>query len=391
VRELCTNYGKIDLFWWDAIWFGGMFTAEMWDGEKITRLIRELQPGIVMNNRCCVPGDFDTPEGRLGAFQNWRPWESCICLTNSWSYSATPPKELKHLVKMITNNVCGDGNLLLSWGPHWDGAFDATEKARLLEFGQWVKAHERTLFNTRGGPWKCSSWGGAVYRDSTAFLHITNLPGGILDLPELPGRTVLSASLLNGTTVEMKEKDAYIQLMIPEAIMDDLDTIVQVEFDRPLEGIEAIATGHQTIFSDFTTYGSKIETDVTVTAGSCVHGEGELDTLLAEVVEFRLATRNEEKPWVLLDLQEEKIVTGLRVEYYANRQRRMTVHAFASPDGEDWTDCGEIQQPFGELPINAIKSGASIPGLPARYIKIAVVSDNPAILELRHCALFVRG
>lgn len=86
-RELCTKYGKVDIFWWDAAWWGGMFTAEMWDGEKLTRELRTLQPGVLMNNRCSVPGDFDTPEQQLGFYQDWRPWESCMCLETGWSYT----------------------------------------------------------------------------------------------------------------------------------------------------------------------------------------------------------------------------------------------------------------------------------------------------------------
>ncbi|MFO1521778.1 MAG: alpha-L-fucosidase [Kiritimatiellia bacterium] len=55
IRELCTKYGKIDIWWWDAVTWGGMFTEEMWDSENMTRMIRELQPGIIINNRASCP------------------------------------------------------------------------------------------------------------------------------------------------------------------------------------------------------------------------------------------------------------------------------------------------------------------------------------------------
>jgi alpha-L-fucosidase len=388
VREICTRYGKIDVFWWDAIWFGNMFTAEMWDGERITRLIRKLQPGIIINNRCCVPGDFDTPEGRLGAFQDWRPWESCICLTNTWSYSATPPKTLKQLVKMITNNVCGDGNLLLSWGPHWDGEFDAAEKARLVEFGSWLKMHEHTLLGTRGGPWKCNSWGGSVHRGSTAHLHVTNLPGGILDLPKISGRTILSANYFGGDAVQMEEIGNSLRLTIPPECMDELDTIIVVQFDGTLEGIDAVETGRQTIFTDATTYGQPVREGVTVTASSVDEKSDDLALLVKEDADPRIATKQEANAWIQLDLGCERLATGVRVEYYANRQKRMTVRACVSVDGKEWIDCGEIVQPFGEVPINGYRAGAAIPGKPARYIKIQVTSDGAVNLELKHCDVF---
>ncbi len=76
----CVNFApsmaRVDSFWWDAAWWGGMFTAEMWDAENLTRMVRKHQPHILQNNRCSVPGDFDTPEQRLGGYQDWRPWET---------------------------------------------------------------------------------------------------------------------------------------------------------------------------------------------------------------------------------------------------------------------------------------------------------------------------
>ena len=110
VRELCTKYGKIDIWWWDAVSWDGMFTKEMWDSERMTRMIRELQPGIVINNRASLPGDFDTPEGHLGAFQDWRPWESCIPLS-TWCYTGAPAHSFDQFLHLVAGAACGNGNL----------------------------------------------------------------------------------------------------------------------------------------------------------------------------------------------------------------------------------------------------------------------------------------
>jgi alpha-L-fucosidase len=98
---------------------------------------------------------------------------------------------------MLVANACCDGNLLLSWGPQWNGEFAPTEKARLLEVGEWLKENGRAIYGTRGGPWKWSSWGGSTRRDKTAWLHVVK--AGKLELPTLPGRTVLSAQTLENT------------------------------------------------------------------------------------------------------------------------------------------------------------------------------------------------
>ena len=92
IRELCTNYGKIYGFWFDLA-YTRMGENNM--GQKISKLIHRLQPGAIMNNRGGLSGDYDTPEGRVGAFQIERPWESCITLGNQWAWK--PNDDIKSL------------------------------------------------------------------------------------------------------------------------------------------------------------------------------------------------------------------------------------------------------------------------------------------------------
>ncbi|MCX6972435.1 MAG: alpha-L-fucosidase [Verrucomicrobia bacterium] len=276
VRELCTKYGKVDIFWWDAAWWGGMFTAEIWDGEKLTRMVRELQPGILMNNRCSVPGDFDTPEQRLGFYQDWRPWESCVCLTHSWSYSGSPPKSRDEIIRMLISNACCDGNLLLSWGPQWDGEFAATEKSRLLEVGAWLKDNGRAIYGTRGGPWKWAEWGGSTRRDKTVWLHV--FKGDTLSLPALPERTVLSAQLLTGEKVDFKQEGAMLTVTVPKG---NPFAIVELTFDKSVDTLPAVSPGDDlSIFNDAVTYGKVVSRQATVKASSIFMGT--LQALVAE-------------------------------------------------------------------------------------------------------------
>ena len=57
VRELLTNYGKIDLIWFDGNY---LETQHIWDAEGLNAMIREMQPGILINR---LPGfsDFHSP------------------------------------------------------------------------------------------------------------------------------------------------------------------------------------------------------------------------------------------------------------------------------------------------------------------------------------------
>jgi alpha-L-fucosidase len=210
VRELCTSYGKLDVFWFDALWWGGMFTAEMWDSEKLTRMVRDLQPGIIINNRASIPGDFDTPEQRIGMYR-LRPWESCVTLCESWSWSPTPVKSKKQIIDMLTATACGNGNLLLSWGPKWDGAFDPVQVERLEEVGEWLDLYGFTIYNTKGGPWYPEKWGGSTYRGNMVYVHITRERPSGLKLAPVQNK-IISAALLTGGEVSFTQTDKAVKL-----------------------------------------------------------------------------------------------------------------------------------------------------------------------------------
>ena len=109
VTELVTCYGNIDFFWWDSLWWGGMFVKEMWDAEALEQIIRSKQPDILINNRNSLIGDFDTPEVRLGNFSTERAWETCIPLCGAWGHDGSEPKSMKELMKLFIGCLCGGG------------------------------------------------------------------------------------------------------------------------------------------------------------------------------------------------------------------------------------------------------------------------------------------
>ncbi|GAF93742.1 unnamed protein product, partial [marine sediment metagenome] len=93
IRELLTGYGRIDGLWFDGLRARGderhadkYEGAELWRAEELFKMARSLQPHLIINNRCGLPGDFDTPEQKIGQFQTHRPWESCITLGTQWAW-----------------------------------------------------------------------------------------------------------------------------------------------------------------------------------------------------------------------------------------------------------------------------------------------------------------
>ena len=229
VRELLTGYGTIDILWWDALWWGGMYQADMWDSASIEREARRLQPNVLINNRASLPGDFDTPEQRLGMFQDNRPWESCISLGPHWAWSPGEVKSTREIVRLLVGTASGDGNLLISTGARADGSFDPEHVRRLEEVGDWLKRHGHTIYGTRGGPWKPGGWGGSTQVGSIVYLHITDWPEGILALPHL-GNAIRDARLVTGpgSVVFERVNDEW-RITVPESSRDPIDTIIELE------------------------------------------------------------------------------------------------------------------------------------------------------------------
>jgi len=200
-------------------------------------MIRELQPGIIINNRASIPGDFDTPEQEIGMFQNHRPWESCMTLCDTWSYSNTPTKSPEQIIKSLVGTLTGDGNMLLSWGPQWSGAFHPEQSNALTQAGAWIKKNGDAIYGTRGGPWKPGPWGGSVYRGKTVYLHILSLQEE--DKLVLSGlrQKVLSARIHGGVDVKFEQADDRLEIALPAATMDEADTIVELTLDAPVTEI----------------------------------------------------------------------------------------------------------------------------------------------------------
>ncbi len=393
VRELLTRYGKVDLFWWDAAWWGGMFTAEMWDAENLTRFVRQLQPQILQNNRCSVPGDFDTPEQRLGSYQDWRPWETVTPLAEEWGNPLSPVKPLSQLVSMLVHTASCDGNLLLGLGPQWNGAFTEPQRKRLFELGDWLKQNGRAIYGTHGGPWKFAEWGGSTRRGSTAYLHIVRWTGDTLRLPALPGREVKSARMLTGAQVSFAQSAQAIEITVPKARQDGLDTIVELTLDASADGSAALEAGTVLSF-DAATYGDVVSRQAQVTTSSRHAADaGAPQVLVAEssVADFAFHTQAEANPWVKIDLGRECAVTGVRVlnrvdAGQAGQDRAASLRLSVSHDGRQWQEVWRAQsgEPAWEIPVTDFRAGVQVPGRSARFVRLDLCPAKPEYLHLRH-------
>ena len=239
LRELCTNYGQVDIIWFDGL--GG--TAKDWDSETLQAMIQELQPGILINNRGGLPGDFITPEQKVGGFNREQPWETCMTICRQWAWK--PDDQLKSLdqcLHTLIRCVGGDGNLLFNVGPMPTGAIEARQVDRLQEMGAWLKVHGESIYGTRGGPYKPGPKIASTCRERNIYLHLLNKTALPITLPALPAK-VERAELLGGTgKVTVTQTADNLIVDVPTAALDPAATVVKLTIDRDATELPVMAT-----------------------------------------------------------------------------------------------------------------------------------------------------
>jgi alpha-L-fucosidase len=254
VREILANYGPTHMWFFDGL--GG--TSEDWDAAALLRTMRRMEPGLVINNRAGLPADNDTPEQRIGMFQNERPWETCATVGRQWAYK--PDDDLRSIDECLHGLVScaiGDGNFLFNVGPRPDGLIESSHAARLREMGTFLRQYGESIYATRGGPFVAPDeklrpararsfalaegrwWGGSTHRGNAVYLHILRWPTDTILLPAI-SRRIVRHSLLAGGQARVEQTAAGIEVSVPAARRHAVDTIVKLELDGPANGIPVV-------------------------------------------------------------------------------------------------------------------------------------------------------
>lgn len=168
IRELMTNYGKIDLFWYD-----GCIPAPL-DGAVVNEMIKKHQPDIIINDRNGAPFDFKCCEQAIVPVRDGTPWEACMTLNDNWGYHSgdTNYKTPKDVIKLLIKVAKDGGNLLLNIGPKADGRVPSESVDILEKVGEWMKKNGESVYRTEMSPF---SWGMSseiTVKNSYVYIHI---------------------------------------------------------------------------------------------------------------------------------------------------------------------------------------------------------------------------
>ncbi len=370
LRELCSNYGQVDLIWFDGL--GG--TAKDWDSENLFKMLRELQPDILLNNRAGLPADWDTPEQEIGKFQNTRPWESCITICQQWAWKpGDRMKSIQECLHTLIRCAGGDGNLLFNVGPMPTGEIEPRQVERLKEMGAWLKNYGDTIYGTRGGPYKPGRWGASTCKGNKIFLHLLASHELTMTLPAIEKRILRGSVLTDGTQVSVSQTPDEVMLKFTLGAADVapnemIDRIVALELDGPASEISARALSSGSLCANKPARASN------VFQNSPAYAPG-------KAVDEDSATRwatdaGTRQAWLEVDLGESQSFERVQIEEaYPGRVKRFELQV---QDGGEWKSFFHGT----ELGAHFVHKFPSVTGRKLR-LNILEASEGPTLWEFQ--------
>ena len=222
VKELLTNYGKIDIMWLDYTFPGEHGKdSEDWDAKNLLAMVRKLQPGIIINDRLGLKEyedgwDFTTPEQlKVPAWPEINgkkiAWETCQTFSGSWGYFRDEYtwKSTEQLLVLLIESVSKGGNLLLNVGPTARGVFDERAQESLQSMGDWMKYNSRAIYGCTQAPagFKAPENCLLTYNPKTnrLYIHLLVYPLENLTLEGYQGKIKYAQLLHDGSEIKMEE------------------------------------------------------------------------------------------------------------------------------------------------------------------------------------------
>jgi len=262
IRELLTNYGKLDIMWFDFSYDD--LIKEKWRATELMEMIRSIQPHIIVDNRLeasgegggsiftknpsFYSGDFASPEqiippkGVTDEEGTSIPWEACITLNNNWGYGAADYryKSARTVIRKLVECVSKNGNLLLNVGPDARGAIPAESLQILEEVGQWMDRNSESIYGCGQADLPKPEWGRYTQKGNKLYAHLFEESIGPVNLLGLAGRIKKARLVADRSELllsrpwntKLYPNDAFFNFARPEvltyALPDDRDTVVEL-------------------------------------------------------------------------------------------------------------------------------------------------------------------
>jgi alpha-L-fucosidase len=231
IHDILSNYGKIDVLWYDVAW---PLSAEQWESERMNRMVFDLQPDIIVNNRNELPGDFSTPEQEVDPAESGRAWETCMTLNDSWGYQAADDnwKSPKTVIRNLVACARDGGNYLLNIGPKPDGSIPEPSVRILTEVGQWMERNGHTIYDSNPCQVRSSNYATFTRQGNTLFMHVYFWPGDYVAVGGLMTSAKSARLLVNDQKVNFTQDRFQLKLTgLPKEAPDHPVTTIAIECD----------------------------------------------------------------------------------------------------------------------------------------------------------------
>jgi alpha-L-fucosidase len=257
-HELTSNYGPVDILWWDysSVDFQG---DEAWRSFELIEAVREKQPNIIMNNRLFrIPeagftgmgtaaiaprldpkyGDFITPEQHIPATgMPGVDWETCMTMNTTWGFSEHDHawKSSETLIRNLIDITSKGGNYLLNIGPLGDGSVPKQSVDAMTDIGAWMKVHGESIYGTTASPFAKLAWGRCTQKKlaggkTRLYLHVFNWPAeGKLVVPLIVEGPPEALLLTNGQPQKVTVDRQQVTVHVPPKAPNDIATVIAID------------------------------------------------------------------------------------------------------------------------------------------------------------------
>lgn len=215
VRELLTNYGKIDYLWFDFSyknrdWGNSVGKGkEDWKSEELEKMILELQPDIIIDDRLDLGRGVGTPEQyqrstKMEAGKKQLVWEACQTLNGSWGYDRDNLdwKTPEMVVKLLIDTVSKGGNMLLNVGPNARGEWDSKTNEIIGQVGEWMRLHDRAITGCGVSEFKAPVDARFTQNGNHLYLHLFSWPYRTLVVDKLGGKVKYAQLVNDGSEIK---------------------------------------------------------------------------------------------------------------------------------------------------------------------------------------------
>jgi alpha-L-fucosidase len=251
VDELMSNYGQVDVLWWD--YSSDEFQGDKaWESTKLINMVRKKQPRIIMNNRLFrIPeagfngmsthsvtnkmdtkyGDFVTPEQFIP--ETGLPgvdWETCMTMNTTWGYNQHDQnwKSSQQIIRNLINAASKGGNYLINIGPTEDGSIPKASIDCMSVVGQWMDVNAESIRGTTGSPIAKPLFDGRITtKGKIHYAHVFSKPAdGAIRVPFGVKKATLLAGSVN---LEVKQDGDASVITLPAALPDTNATVLRLE------------------------------------------------------------------------------------------------------------------------------------------------------------------